>query len=44
MAQRQERLAAELAATQRSMLELRSSVPAAPFVVCHLLREGRIYV
>lgn len=33
MARRQERLAAELAAAQRSMLELRSSTPLAPLAV-----------
>ena len=41
MAQRQERLAAELAAAQCGMLELRSSMPAAPLVVGCWLANGK---
>ena len=40
MSQRQERLVAELAAAQRSIVELRSSMPAAPLVVGCCLANG----
>ena len=40
MGQRQERLAAELAAAQRSVLELRSGMPAAPHAVSCCFSPG----